>query len=74
MAHERRVSPTVLACSSVPVPPPSKLDWEQSHGRACVACGEPLAAGRVHRGVVLDREGALLLDFDVYSCPNPKGS
>ncbi|MGW0751988.1 hypothetical protein [Streptomyces sp. NPDC002587] len=74
MAHERRGSPTAVACLTVAVPPPSRLSWEQIRGRACVACGEPLTGSRVHRGVVVEREGAMLLDFDVYSCPPSEGA
>ncbi|WP_327282291.1 hypothetical protein [Streptomyces sp. NBC_01205] len=59
-------------CRDVPLPSARGLTWEQAHGRACIACGEPLTAGRVYRGAVLDREGAYLLDFEVWSCPDPK--
>ncbi|GGZ45904.1 hypothetical protein GCM10010371_01180 [Streptomyces subrutilus] len=61
-----------VACRDVPVPPTSHLSVEQLKGVACVACRGQLFESRVHRGVALVRDGGLLLDYDVYSCP-PSG-
>ncbi|MFD3717291.1 hypothetical protein [Streptomyces sp. NPDC058674] len=62
---------TRVACRDVPVPPTSHLSIEQLKGVACIACGGQLSESRVHRGVALDHDGGLLLDYDVYSCPAP---
>ncbi|WP_328620738.1 hypothetical protein [Streptomyces sp. NBC_00354] len=59
------------ACTDVPLPNYEQLTIEQTRGLACVACGARLGAGSVYRGVVLGREGGMLLDADVRSCPAP---
>ncbi|GGZ73504.1 hypothetical protein GCM10010371_36530 [Streptomyces subrutilus] len=71
--HAPPTSPGATRCQDVPVPATSRLSTEQLHGRACVACGEPLPAARVHRGVALVHDGGYALDFDVYSCPPSDG-
>jgi len=59
------------SCVEAPLPEFQDLTGEQARGRACVACGKPLTAGAVYRGVVLGREGAYVLDADVWCCPAP---
>ncbi|MFJ7168452.1 hypothetical protein ACIQUV_23425 [Streptomyces globosus] len=62
----------VPACHRAPLPDDFwDLSAEQALGRACVACGRALGAGAVYRGPVLGRDGAMLLDADVYACPPP---
>ncbi|WP_162793116.1 MULTISPECIES: hypothetical protein [Streptomyces] len=63
---------TPIPCHSAPLPDDFwDLTAEQALGRVCVACGKVLVAGAVYRGVVTGREGAMLLDADVWSCPRP---
>lgn len=61
-------------CRDVPVPPTSQLSTEQLLGVACVACRGQLSESRVLRGVAMVRDGAHLLDYDVYSCPAAGGT
>ncbi|MFE3578696.1 hypothetical protein [Streptomyces vinaceus] len=60
------------ACAEAPLPEYWDLTIEQLRGLACVACGVRLGPGSVYRGVVMGREGAMLLDADVRSCPAPE--
>lgn len=61
--------PTALPCRERPVPTAQALSWEQYAGRACCACGKPLTTGAVHRGVARGRQGAHVLDVEVWTCP-----
>jgi len=63
----------MAACADVPLPEYDQLTIEQLRGLACVACGERLGVGSVYRGVVLGREGGMLLDADVRACPPGAG-
>ncbi|GGT00719.1 MULTISPECIES: hypothetical protein [Streptomyces] len=65
---------SVPACHKAPLPDDFwDLTAEQALGRACVACGKALGVGAVYRGPVLGRDGAMLLDADVFACPPPAG-
>lgn len=56
-------------CRFAMVPPAGDLGWEQYAGRACFACGKPLMHGAVLCGKARGRQGAVVLDVDVWSCP-----
>ncbi|MFF3431244.1 hypothetical protein [Streptomyces sp. NPDC002602] len=59
-------------CDTLPLPASvSDLSQDQYMGRACVSCGRPLTGGAVPRGVVAGRQGACVLDTEVWSCPAP---
>lgn len=45
------------------------LTWAQSAGRACVWCGRLLTTGAVHAGIIRERDGAHVLDTEVWACP-----
>ncbi|CAL9466369.1 hypothetical protein SUDANB120_02746 [Streptomyces sp. enrichment culture] len=65
---------STAACHKAPLPDDFwDLTAEQALGRACVACGKALGVGAVYRGPVLGRDGAMLLDADVFACPPPAG-
>ncbi|MGW7369214.1 hypothetical protein ACWGI8_38790 [Streptomyces sp. NPDC054841] len=61
--------PTALPCRERPVPPVQSLTLEQYAGRACFACGKPLTTGAVSRGKAFGRDGAHVLDTEVWACP-----
>ncbi|MGW2580638.1 hypothetical protein ACWCYZ_04740 [Streptomyces virginiae] len=63
---------TAPPCASAPLPEVYGLPWEQSSGRACVACGKPLTAGAVSRGHLRGRHGVHVLDVEVWCCPEPE--
>ncbi|MER6235974.1 hypothetical protein ABT185_07840 [Streptomyces clavifer] len=52
-----------------PLPALGALTWDQSAGRACVWCAEPLTTGAVHAGVIRERDGAHVLDTEVWAHP-----
>jgi hypothetical protein len=59
-------------CDRTPLPESvSALSHDQYLGRACVACGRQLTTGAVPRGVIPGRQGAHVLDVEVWSCPAP---
>jgi len=51
-------------------PPATDLDGEQYSGRACVWCSKPLWRGAVSAGISRGKVGAIVLDNEVYACPN----
>lgn len=52
-----------------PLPGPGTLTWAQAQGRACVWCKKPLTTGAVSVGIVHDRQGAHVLDIEVWAGP-----
>ncbi|MFF1923142.1 hypothetical protein ACFVW8_21550 [Streptomyces sp. NPDC058221] len=52
-----------------PLPGPSELTWDQSAGRACVWCRQPLTSGAVSVGIVRDQLGTHNLDTEVWAGP-----
>lgn len=60
--------------ASCPLPAPGRLTWAQAQGRACVWCEKPLTAGAVSAGAVRDRQGAHVLDTEVWAYPAAPGS
>lgn len=67
-------SPQTQQCRHAPTPSTHDLTWEQLAGRTCCICGKTLPADRVYRGVIEQWDGALLLDFDVWACPDPEAT
>ncbi|MFI1472016.1 hypothetical protein [Streptomyces wuyuanensis] len=67
-AHVVRIA-AGLPCRERPIPTAQALSHEQYAGRACCACGKQLTTGAVHRGVARGRQGAHVLDVEVWSCP-----
>jgi hypothetical protein len=63
---------TAVRCQTVPLPSAYGLTWDQTAGRACVSCGKPLTTGAVPRGRVQGNHGAHVLNFEVWSCPDPE--
>ncbi|MGW7366459.1 hypothetical protein ACWGI8_24245 [Streptomyces sp. NPDC054841] len=57
------------SCRKAPVPAAQALSWEQYAGRSCVACGKPLTTGAIWCGVARGRQGAHVLDTEVWACP-----
>ncbi|MEU5343069.1 hypothetical protein AB0H18_19910 [Streptomyces sp. NPDC020766] len=54
----------------LPDPPPAtELGYEAYSGRACCWCGKPLMHGAVSAGISRGRQGAVVLDIEVYACP-----
>ncbi|MGW8954694.1 hypothetical protein [Streptomyces sp. NPDC055709] len=51
------------------MPTAQELNWEQYAGRACCACGKQLTTGAVPRGIARGRQGAYVLDVEVWACP-----
>ncbi|MFE4217156.1 hypothetical protein [Streptomyces sp. NPDC056844] len=45
------------------------LTWDQSAGRACVWCKKLLTTGAVSAGTIPCRDGAHVLDTEVWACP-----
>ncbi|MGW2584506.1 hypothetical protein ACWCYZ_24805 [Streptomyces virginiae] len=60
---------TAPSCVRAPLPEVYGLAWEQTAGRACVVCGNPLTAGAVSRGRLHGNHGAHSLDVEVWCCP-----
>ena len=57
--------------TGLPSPRPvSELTYEQYSGRACCWCGTPLQSGAVSAGISRGRQGAHVLDIEVYACPD----
>jgi hypothetical protein len=53
-----------------PEPPPAtELGYEAYSGRACCWCGKELWSGAVSAGISRGRQGAVVLDIEVYACP-----
>ena len=50
-------------------PPATELGYEAYSGRACCWCGRKLWSGAVSAGISRGREGAVVLDIEVYACP-----
>ncbi|MFD1659993.1 hypothetical protein ACFSL4_17770 [Streptomyces caeni] len=50
-------------------PPVSALTREQYAGRACCWCGTRLWRGAVSAGIARGRQGAHVLDAEVWACP-----
>ncbi|NWF31277.1 hypothetical protein HW130_34490 [Streptomyces sp. PKU-EA00015] len=63
--------PTLVrtGCRNTDIPPAAALSWEAYAGRACYACGKALTTGAVLVGRAKGRQGAHVLDTDVYACP-----
>jgi len=61
-------APEKTRCSEAPIPPAAALSWEATAGRACYACGKRLTVGAIHAGRARGRDGAHVLDADVYAC------
>ncbi|GAA1586022.1 hypothetical protein [Streptomyces globosus] len=59
---------TARPCAQAPLPTFDELTIEQARGRACVACGSPIARGAVYRGPIVGYDGGLTLDADVWAC------
>ena len=54
-----------------PDPPrATELGYEAYSGRACCWCGKPLRHGAVSAGISRGRIGAVVLDVEVYACPD----
>lgn len=51
-------------------PPAADLNAEQYSGRACCWCGKPLWRGAVSAGISRGQVGAVVLDIEVYACPD----
>lgn len=56
-------------CQDAPIPPARELSYDAYWGWACYACGKRLTTGAVLRGRARGREGAVVLDVDVWACP-----
>jgi len=52
-----------------PLPALETLTWDQAKGRACVWCRQQLTTGAVSAGTIRDRDGAHVLDTEVWACP-----
>jgi hypothetical protein len=58
-----------LPCREAPIPTALReLTWDQALGRACCICRRPLTRS-VPRGWIRARDGAHVLDTEVWSCP-----
>ncbi len=51
------------------LPTLGELTWDQSAGRACVWCKQPLDRGAVPAGVIREQDGAHCLDTEVWAGP-----
>jgi len=52
-----------------PEPPPvSQLSKAQYDGWACCWCGKDIWSGAVSAGIARGRQGAVVLDVEVYAC------
>ena len=56
-------------CRHKDIPPASALTYGQGRGWACYGCGKTLAKDAVLVGRAVGRDGAHVLDCDVYACP-----
>lgn len=54
---------------SRPLPDPRTLTWDQAKGRACIWCKKPLTTGAVSAGIIRNRQGAHVLDTEVWAGP-----
>lgn len=52
-------------------PPTAELSYAQYSGWACCWCGTQLRHGAVSAGIARGRDGAHVLDVEVYACPDP---
>lgn len=66
---ETEPTAAVSMCRYQRVPAARELSWEQTAGRACFACGKPLTTGAVSCGIARGRDGAHVLDTEVWACP-----
>ncbi|MCY0954725.1 hypothetical protein [Streptomyces sp. H27-S2] len=62
---------TAALCQDAPLPAVDSLTWDQTAGRACIACGQRLTFGAVPRGSISTRHGARVIAYEVWSCPPP---
>lgn len=69
MSTAARPRSAAKVCRNQPVPDAGDLSWEQYAGRACFACGRQLTVGAVSCGRATGRQGAHVLDVEVWSCP-----
>ena len=51
-------------------PPATELGYEAYSGRACVWCGKRLWRGAVSAGISRGKVGAVVLDNEVFACPD----
>ncbi|MFD3999791.1 hypothetical protein [Streptomyces rubiginosohelvolus] len=51
------------------LPTLGELTWDQAAGRACVWCKKLLDRGAVSAGVIRERDGAHVLDTQVWAGP-----
>jgi hypothetical protein len=56
-------------CRDAEIPPAAALKYGQALGWDCYACGKTLTTGAIHVGRAVGRDGAHVLDCDVYACP-----
>jgi len=63
-----RPRPQRIAARSLPSA--ESLTYGQSAGWNCVWCGTKLTSGAVSAGVARGRQGAHVLDIEVYACPD----
>ncbi|MFD3777369.1 hypothetical protein [Streptomyces sp. NPDC058612] len=62
---------TAALCQDAPLPSVDRCTWDQTAGRACIACGRQLTTGAVPRGSVSTTVGARVIAYEVWSCPPP---
>ncbi|MFI7890835.1 hypothetical protein ACIFUY_06180 [Streptomyces sp. CACIS-1.16CA] len=65
----READAAVVARRGRQLPPLAGLTWDQAAGRACVWCKRPLDRGAVSAGVIEGRDGAHVLDTEVWAGP-----